>query len=543
MSYAFKTEFGRNVFYQKYAQGINDTWPLLAQRMVDDVCGTRNGTTHALMSVNDRAELVQAITAMKFVPAGRYLYYAGRDVSFFNNCLVYVSKDDTREAWADFLYQATSALMSGAGIGNCYSVFRPEGLPLGRSGGLSSGPLPLMACANEIGRNVMQGGSRRSALYASLHWDHGDIHKFITCKEYDDATKARKEADFNSPAPMDMTNISVNWDDAGLKAASVKGSEGHTTWMMTLEGMLRSAEPGFSFNLGENQDEVGRNACAEVTSPDDCDICNLGSMNIANITSIQELDDLTQLAAKFLICGSIRAHVPTEKVRLVRELNRTTGLGVMGVHEWLLQRGEKYRMSSTLQQWMQVLKTATKKGADEQCDRFYLSRPRKYNAIAPAGSIGILAGTTTGVEPLFAPAYKRRYLRDGTTWVYQNVVDPTAARIIQDYGITNPDTMDCAYNIGYEQRIEFQADMQDHIDMAISSTCNLPAWGTEGNNEEGVEAFSDILLKYAPRLRGFTAYADGCRGGQPLTVMPYSEAIKDTSTVHVENEGTCLSGT
>ena len=77
----------------------------------------------------------------------------------------------------------------------------------------------------------------------------------------------------------------------------------------------------------------------------------------------------------------------------------------------------------------------------------------------------------------------------------------------------------------YERRIKFQADVQDYVDMAISSTINLPSWGSKLNNADTVEAFTDTLAAYAHRLRGFTVYPDGCRGGQPLSSVPYSEAV------------------
>jgi ribonucleoside-diphosphate reductase alpha chain len=102
----------------------------------------------------------------------------------------------------------------------------------------------------------------------------------------------------------------------------------------------------------------------------------------------------------------------------------------------------------------------------------------------------------------------------------------------------NPDKIETAYSLSsqFEKRIKFQADIQDYVDMSISSTINLPQWGSEGNNEDKVNEFSEVLSKYAPRLRGFTAYPDGSRGGQPITEMPYEEAIKHKGVVFQEND-------
>ena len=139
-------------------------------------------------------------------------------------------------------------------------------------------------------------------------------------------------------------------------------------------------------------------------------------------------------------------------------------------------------------------------------------------------------------------AYKRRYLTNGTQWKYEYVVDSTADLLIKEYGL-DPDTIETAYKLSnnYEQRIKFQADVQDYVDMSISSTINLPAWGTKGNTEQDVKRFSETLARYAPRLRGFTCYPDGSRGGQPLTEVSYVDAMKHKGVVFEEND-ICIIG-
>jgi ribonucleoside-diphosphate reductase alpha chain len=396
-----------------------------------------------------------------------------------------------------------------------------------------------MRAINEIGRNVMQGGSRRSAIYASLNWRHEDIQQFLTEKNWSDIVKEQKLVDFNFPAPLDMTNISVNYDDASLEG----GLDNNTVFKQNVRQAMETGEPGFSFNFGDKQNETLRNACTEVTSEDDSDVCNLGSINLGNIGSIEEFKSVVQLASKFLVCGTLRADLPYDKVYRVREKNRRLGLGLMGIHEWLLKRGYGYEVTPELHEWLKVYKDESKRSADEHCDRFYISRPVAYRAIAPTGSIGILAGTTTGIEPLFAVAYKRRFLTEGTKWKYQYVVDGTADLLIQRYGV-NPNNIQSALDLSenYEQRIKFQADIQDYVDMSISSTINLPAWGSIGNSESDVGRFAETLAKYAPRLRGFTCYPDGSRGGQPLTAVPYEEALKHKDVIYEELDICDISG-
>ena len=208
-----------------------------------------------------------------------------------------------------------------------------------------------------------------------------------------------------------------------------------------------------------------------------------------------------------------------------REKNRRLGLGLMGMHEWLIQRGERYELTPELSTWLHVYKTASDTASRSFADECSVSRPVANRAIAPTGSIGILAGTSTGIEPIFAVAYKRRYLRGSDQWHYQYVVDSAAQELIDRYGV-DPDKIESALDLAAdpERRIKFQADVQDFVDQSISSTINLPAWGSDLNNEDTVEPFADMLARYAHRLRGFTCYADGSRGGQPLTAVPYSEA-------------------
>lgn len=536
----FKNSFAETIFKTKYAQGPEDTWDALAGRVVEDVCGTRWGKDRALMSKTDRDQLTEYIKEMKFIPGGRYLWYAGRLNSYFNNCFLLRAEEDTREEWAEVTKRAVSCLMTGGGIGVDYSILRPSGMPLTRTGGLSSGPIPLMQMINEVGRGVMQGGSRRSAIYASLNWLHEDIPLFLQAKNWPDHIKEMKSNDFNFPANLDMTNISINYDDKWLYNADRANLH---TFVENVRQAMMTGEPGFSFNFGDKQNETLRNACTEVTSEDDSDVCNLGSINISNIRDLEEFQRVVELGSKFLVCGTLRADLPYDKVYQVREKNRRLGLGLMGIHAWLLQRGYGYEVTPELHEWLKVYKNESKRSADEHCERLFISKPVAYRAIAPTGSIGILAGTTTGIEPLFAVAYKRRYLTDGTKWKYEYVVDATADQLIKEYGL-DPSKIDTAYGLShdYERRIKFQADIQDYVDMSISSTINLPSWGSKGNSESNVQHFAETLSKYAPRLRGFTCYPDGSRGGQPLTEVPYDEAIKHKGITYEENDICVIGG-
>ena len=522
----FRSKFSEDIFNTKYAHEGAETLHELACTLVEDVCQDN-------LNRDEKEELIDHISNLRFLPGGRYLYYAGRDKKFFNNCYLLKAEEDTREDWANLSWKSESCLMTGGGIGVDYSVYRAEGQTLKGTGGIASGPLPKMEMINSIGQKVMQGGSRRSAIYASLNWKHEDVSKFLKIKNWSDMTVGTtgqtlfdiKQDDFNFPAPLDMTNISVNYDTEWLLNYWEKGEIGNV-FESNCKQALKTGEPGFSFNFFEKENETLRNACTEVTSESDSDVCNLGSLNFARIDDLNQLQQVVQLATKFLLCGTTRAELPYDKVYTVRQENRRLGLGLMGLHEWLIQRNNRYEATPELHRWFKVYEAESDKTSRDFSKILSVSQPVAVRAVAPTGTIGILAGTSTGVEPIFSVAYKRRYLKN-KRWHYQYVVDSAAQEMIDLYGV-KPDKIESALDLStdYERRLSFQANVQEYVDMAISSTINLPAWGTEDNNEDKVEGFSQTLAKYAHRLRGFTCYPDGCRGGQPLTSVPYSEAIE-----------------
>lgn len=532
------SQFSKTILEQKYSQtlkdGTKETWENIAYRVTKNVMKAVN------LSMKDQLckDIYQAIVERKFIPGGRYLYSAGRNYHQTQNCLL-LRAEDSREGWADLLHKSTMALMTGAGIGIVYSDIRAEGKTIRRTGGTATGPIALAQMINEAGRGIMQGGSRRSAIWAGLHWNHSDIFKFIHIKDWSQDVKVIKEKDFNFPATLDGTNISVILDDEFFEAYNDEKHELHSmaqnVYWETVRSMLKTAEPGFSIDVGVNKDENLRNACTEITSRDDSDICNLGSINLSKTSGIEEFCKTVELGTAFLLAGTVYSDVPYSQVDKIRSKNRRLGLGLMGIHEWLLKNGKKYGQDDELEKYLNVYKTSSEI-SKTYARKWELSKPIKTRAIAPTGSIGILAETTTGIEPIFCVAYKRRYLKH-QTWNYQYVIDPTAKRLI-DSGV-NPDLIEDAYSIDIERRIGFQAWVQKYVDHAISSTINLPAWGSEANNENKVREYGNIIMKYLPELRGLTVYPDGSRGGQPLTPISYKTASKHVGEIFIEQADIC----
>jgi len=530
----FGSSFAQDIYLQKYSLNGQEKWADTCRRVVSSVCGQ-------LISPDDQEVIYKFMLDRKFIPGGRYLYSSGRPFHQVNNCFLFRA-EDSREGWADAMYKATSALMTGGGIGFDYSALREEGALVKRTGGSSTGPIALMKMINEAGRNIMQGGQRRSAIYASLNWQHPDVYKFLKLKDHPADLKALKEKDFNFPLPMELTNISVNYDTEFFIAIEDEKHPQHKhameVYLLNCSQAFSTAEPGFSFNFRKDNETL-RNACTEVTSEDDSDKCNLGTVWINRIKDVKELRKVMKYSTMFLICGGIYSDVPNEKIREVGLKNNRIGLGLGGIHEWLMVRGHGYECVPELHKWLAIYEEESNAAAFVTARQLNVAVPKGVRAIAPTGTIGIIAETTTGIEPLFCKAYKRRYFKDGK-WMYQFVVDGAVKRLL-DQGV-NVENIKDSYDLDFKQRVKFQADVQNYVDMAISSTCNLAPWGSETNNESNLKQNSKILLKYAKRLRGFTCYPDGCRGGQPLTRVEIEDALANEGTVFEETMNECLGG-
>jgi ribonucleoside-diphosphate reductase alpha chain len=530
----FSSSFANDIYKQKYSMNGTEKWADTCKRVVDAVCGQ-------LLSSKEKSKIFQLMLDRKFIPGGRYLYSSGRAFHQVNNCFLFRA-EDSREGWADAMQKATGALMTGGGIGFDYSALRPKGALIRRTGGESTGPMALMEMVNEAGRHIMQGGTRRSAIWAGLNWSHNDINAFMTSKDHNADLKAMKEKNFNFALPMELTNISVIYDTDFFVAIENEEHPKHDLakkiWKQNCKQAFSSAEPGMSFNFRKDNESL-RNACTEVTSEDDSDKCNLGTVWMNRCSDKKEFAEAVKYGTLFLLCGSLYSDVPNEKIRQVGLKNNRIGLGLGGMHEWLMQRGLPYECVPELHKWLAVYEQESDAMAFVGAKQLNVAVPKGVRAVAPTGTIGIIAETTTGIEPLFCKAYKRRYLK-GDAWVYQYVVDGAVKRLL-DQGVALEMIQD-SYDLTFRQRVKFQADVQNYVDMAISSTCNMPGWGTETNNEETLDVNSKTLLRYAKRLRGFTVYPDGCRGGQPLTRVTLEEAMGQEGKVFEETEVECLNG-
>lgn len=563
----FDSQFADSIYKQRYQHPSDGNWSGTAQRVVSSVVGALYNAPKAQGRVSSITQLQERLyadmSAKRFIPGGRYLYAAGRDLHQVNNCIL-LRAGDSREGWAELAYKSAMALMTGAGIGVWYGDIRAAGQTIRRTGGEASGPIPLMELVNDQGRCYLQGGNRRSAIWAGLPWWHPDIFDFIKSKDWSDELKDFKARDWNFRAPMDTTNISVTLDDAFfdafhedrvVHAININGSDwapdrrywhewARDVYTQTLKQMLAHGEPGFTIDRGVHAGEVLRNACTEITSADDSDVCNLGSLVLPRFDSPAEFGASVRDAVMFLTGGSMYSHVPYLKVTEVRDQNRRLGLGLIGVHEFLMKHGVRYgspEAFEVMEPYMVEYARALEY-VNEQQSALGITVSVGATAIAPNGTIGIIAESTPSGDPLFSAAERRNVVvasPQGNAHAQHIVVDPTAARLVKE-GV-EPGMIEDAHSLSLqpERRLAQQAFMQSYTDHAISSTVNLAAPITDPGD---VADFGNTLMHYLPELRGITCYPDGARAGQPRTPVDLAWALENEGTVFEAEEETCIGG-
>lgn len=524
-------DFANTIFKRTYAIHPEETWDECARRVADFVAGPNDAEL--------ADEFYEAIKDRKFIPGGRYLAQAGKEIAQCTNCFLF-NVEDSRESWSKLLYKHMMSLSTGGGCGTYYGNIRGKGLPIKRFGGVSSGPISLMFMVNEVARHVLAGGKRRSALWAGLPWYHADINEFIEAKNWPTVIRAFKEQNWNFPAPLDMTNISTGLNDEFFHKVN-KDKEVWNLYYKNCKNMCKTGEPGLTVDIGNNSKSVLRNPCGEVTSDTDSDCCNLGSINLSRIKNIDELKLTTRLAVKFLYLGLQRGWLPHEDFITVREQHKRIGLGIMGLHEWCIRHGERYEPNGELGKWLSCWANISDDEAAKFSKKLKGAKPIAVRAIAPNGTTGIIGETTSGIEPIHCVAYKRRYLGNNGEWKVQYVIDPTVKKLLDEKIISDPNEIEDAMKLAtkVERRIQMQAFVQSFVDQGISSTINLPEWGEPGNNNAA--KFARTLLEYLPKLRGITVYPDGARPGQPIVPVKWETAMQ-YSPEAIEDEERCSGG-
>ena len=533
--------------------------------------GASEGAVEALAE-----EFYRVMAERKWMPNSPTLMNAGRPLGQLSACFVLPVADalsNGRSGIYDTLRAMALVHQSGGGTGFAFSRLRPRNDVVRSTMGVASGPVSFMRLYDASTDVVKQGGTRRGANMGILRVDHPDILEFITCK--DDVTQ------------ITNFNISVAVTDAFMKAVregkpydlvhprtkKVVGQlDARGVFATIVRGAWKTGEPGvFFIDRANDYNPVPHLGAYEATNP--CgeqpllpyDVCNLGSVNLGQFAKGGEVDweDLRRtvhVCAHFLDNVIDANKYPMPEIDELAKSIRRVGLGVMGWADMLVRLGVPYDSAEAVEFGRQVMrfvdeeaKVASERlaevrgvfpeweqsiwGPDETCARSAsgervrpMRRLRNCNltTVAPTGTISILAGSSSGIEPLFAVAFLRnqagelmpdvnedfvRYAREGGWYS-----DELMRRIAEEGHIHFPQVPEqlqrvfvTAHDVKPEWHIRMQAAFQEFTDSAISKTCNFPQSATE----EDVRRIYE--LAYDLRCKGVTVYRDGSRDGQVLS--------------------------
>jgi ribonucleoside-diphosphate reductase alpha chain len=552
------TGLGETIFKERYARNSDETWEEACRRVASHIADAEtNG------KVNKYAEkFYEELVSNRFMPGGRIWYGAGRPKGQLLNCFV-IPVDDSREGWGKMLYDTTVISGLGGGIGANYSKPRPRGFAIKGTGGVSTGAVSAMKMQDGIANELRQGGGRRAALMQCLNINHPDLEEFLHVKlDRQELENANISVVLNMPTEEFVRLVQEDGDIIlefnGLPTGeTLKAKE---VWETLVTNAWNSGEPGVlnghlankMNNIAYYEELISTNPCGEIwLGAYDC--CDLGAIVLPRFVFDGEFDwDLfdasIRLAVRFLDNVLDVNHFPLPEIQEKCHLNRRLGAGVMGLHTMLLKLGLRYDseegfafVNKLLEFYKNVAYDASctlaaEKGPFPGFDREkYLQggfaktlkrgirnkikahglRNCALMTIAPTGTTSMVSGVTSGIEPLFAPVYWRRYRVSDEKGRDQKKQELVITDEFKEFG----EIAVGAYDIPVEAHFEMQKIVQSHIDNAVSKTINLP-------KEYPLENLSDIWLKYLDSCKGTTIYRQGSRGEEPLEHIPVAEAKK-----------------
>jgi ribonucleoside-diphosphate reductase alpha chain len=550
-------------YLRRDAEGeIMETSEGLFRRVAHAVAGAETLFADSSVAGQSAEEFYALLSSLEFLPNSPTLMNAGTGLGLLSACFVLPVEDSMPEIF-DSLKLMALIQQAGGGTGFSFSHLRPKGDRVQSSGGTASGPVSFMRIFDCATENIRQGGKRRGANMGVLRIDHPDVREFIGAKL--DGQSFRN------------FNLSVGVTDQFMQAAakaqpfefihpSTKDVVA-TVWAAELfelaaESAWKTGDPGMIFldtiNRAQPTPELGAieatNPCGEVPLLP-YEACNLGSINLSRMVrkeangyavDWEKLSQTTRLAVRFLDDVIEEARWPDPRIANIVRGNRKIGLGVMGFAELLILLEIPYGSEAlrTAEELMQFIakealaaskQLAQERGVFPNWEQSIYSRSGTHlrnatrTSIAPTGTIGIIADTSPGIEPLFALAYRREHVLEDQTLVEVNPlflkyakehgVDGKSIHELQQHGALSklsgiPESARAlfrtALEITPEEHLQVQAAFQRHVDNAVSKTVNLPESAT-ANTIAGI-----YRRAWEIGLKGVTVYRYGSKEQQVL---------------------------